>query len=119
MDTEAAILDIKKTTKSRVQEVDFNNLPFGKVYSDHMMYCDYVDGEWQQPKIRPYGPMEFDPSTKVFHYGQAVFEGMKAFKDDNDKVWLFRPERNFERINNSSKRLAIPEFPKEYFFERI
>lgn len=119
MDTEAAIIDIKKTTKSKINEVDFNNLPFGKIYSDHMMYCDYIDGKWQQPKIVPYGPMEFDPSTKVFHYGQAVFEGMKAFKDDNDKVWLFRPEKNFDRINKSSERMAIPQFPREYFFEGL
>lgn len=119
MDTKAAILNIKKTKNSRIREVDFNNLPFGKVYSDHMMYCDYIDGKWQRPQIVPYGPMEFDPSTKVFHYGQAVFEGMKAFKDENDEIWLFRPERNFERINKSSKRLAIPEFPKDYFFESL
>jgi branched-chain amino acid aminotransferase len=60
-----------------------------------------------------------DPSTSVFHYGQAVFEGMKAYKDDEDRVWLFRPDQNFERINKSSKRLSIPEFPKEYFFEGL
>ncbi|MFN2262533.1 MAG: branched-chain amino acid aminotransferase [Psychroflexus sp.] len=119
METNAALLNIKKVSESKIDQVDFSNLPFGKVYSDHMMYCDYFDGEWQQPQIVPYGPMEFDPSAKVFHYGQAVFEGMKAFKDDNDQVWLFRPERNFERINKSSKRLAIPEFPEEYFFESL
>jgi len=119
MNTEASIIDIKKTSKTRINEVDFSNLPFGKNYSDHMMFCDYVDGKWQRPQVVPYGPMEFDPSSKVFHYGQAVFEGMKAFKDDNDKVWLFRPERNFKRINNSSERLAIPQFPKEYFFESL
>jgi branched-chain amino acid aminotransferase len=63
--------------------------------------------------------MEFEPSAKVFHYGQAVFEGMKAFKDENDEVWLFRPDQNFERINKSSKRMAIPEFPKDHFFESL
>jgi branched-chain amino acid aminotransferase len=119
MNTDTAIIDIKKTSKTRINQVDFNNLPFGKVYSDHMMYCDFIDGKWQRPQVVPYGPMEFDPSTKVFHYGQAVFEGMKAFKDDDDQVWLFRPERNYERINKSSERLAIPEFPKEYFFESL
>ncbi len=119
MDTNAALLDIKKASQTKINEVDFNNLPFGKVYSDHMMYCDFIDGKWQRPQIVPYGPMEFDPSTKVFHYGQAVFEGMKAFKDNDDQVWLFRPERNFERINKSSKRMAIPEFPKDYFFESL
>lgn len=119
MDVSKLTLDIKKIEKSRINQVDFNNLAFGKNYSDHMMYCDYVDGEWQTPQIVPYGPMEFAPSTKVFHYGQAVFEGMKAFKDDQGKVHLFRPEQNFERINKSSKRLAIPEFPKELFFESL
>jgi len=119
METKTSPLNITKIQESKIGQVDFNNLPFGKVFTDHMMYCDYKNGEWQQPQIVPYGPMQFEPSAKVFHYGQAVFEGMKAFKDDNNKVWLFRPEKNFERINKSSKRLAIPEFPKEYFFEGL
>ncbi|NEV93921.1 branched-chain amino acid aminotransferase [Psychroflexus sp. YR1-1] len=112
-------LDIEKVETSRIDQVDFSNLQFGKQYADHMMYCDYIDGEWQTPKIVPYGPMEFEPSAKVFHYGQAVFEGMKAFKDDDGQIWLFRPEQNFERINKSSKRMAIPEFPKEHFFASL
>lgn len=112
-------LDITEIKNSKIDKVDFSNLEFGKINSDHMMYCDYIDGEWQTPKIVPYGPMEFEPSAKVFHYGQAVFEGMKAFKDEKDLVWLFRPEQNFERINKSSKRLAIPEFPKDYFFSSL
>lgn len=119
MEMKAETIDIKKASQSKISQVDFNNLPFGTVYSDHMMYCDYKDGEWQRPQIVPYGPMEFHPSAKVFHYGQAVFEGMKAFKDDDDQVWLFRPEKNFERINKSSIRLAIPEFPKSYFFDSL
>lgn len=119
MDTKTSILDIQPTSQSRINEVDFENLQFGKVYADHMMYCDYVDGEWQRPQIVPYGPMTLQPSAKVFHYGQAVFEGMKAFKDDDDQVWLFRPEQNFERINRSSQRMAIPEFPKAHFFESL
>ena len=119
MEMKAETIDIKKASQSKINKVDFNNLSFGNVYSDHMMYCDYEDGKWQRPQIVPYGPMEFAPSAKVFHYGQAVFEGMKAFKDDNDQIWLFRPEKNFERINKSSKRLAIPEFPEDYFFESL
>ncbi|PZD79597.1 branched-chain amino acid aminotransferase [Mesonia sp. K7] len=112
-------LDITLNNASRIDQVDFDNLVFGKHYTDHMLICDYVDGQWQTPKITPYGPMQMQPSSKVFHYGQAVFEGMKAFKDDQDKVWLFRPEDNFKRINISSKRMAIPEFPKEYFFSGL
>jgi branched-chain amino acid aminotransferase len=119
MESTATNLHIKKVETSRISKVDFNNLAFGKNYADHMMYCDFVDGQWQTPQIVPYGPMEFAPSAKVFHYGQAVFEGMKAFKDDDGLVHLFRPEKNFERINKSSERLAIPEFPKDLFFESL
>ena len=84
-----------------------------------MFECDFENGEWQTPKIRPYQPIMFDPSAKVFHYGQAVFEGMKAYKDDNDDIWLFRPDQNQERINKSAERLDMPAFPKEYFFEGL
>lgn len=112
-------IDIVKASSSKIESVDFENLIFGNTFTDHMMVCDYENGEWQQPKIRPYGPIELEPSAKVFHYGQAVFEGMKAFRDNDDTIWMFRPEENFNRINKSSKRLAIPEFPKEYFFKSL
>ena len=114
-----ATLSVTKSETSRVSGVDFNNLAFGRVFTDHMFYCDFKNGEWQQPKVVPYGPMTIDPSARVFHYGQAVFEGMKAYKDEEDHVFLFRPEDNFNRINKSSTRLAIPEFPKTYFFEGL
>ena len=71
-------LHIEKTTKSKISSVDFNNLKFGQIFTDHMFECDYENGAWQTPKIRPYQSLAFDPSAKVFHYGQAVFEGMKA-----------------------------------------
>ncbi|MGB7842383.1 MAG: branched-chain amino acid aminotransferase [Salinimicrobium sp.] len=112
-------IDVVEAKASRIDSVDFDNLKFGNVFTDHMMICDYTNGEWQTPKIQPYGPIELEPSAKVFHYGQAIFEGMKAFKDDQDQVWMFRPEANFERFNKSSVRLAIPEFPKELFFEGL
>lgn len=112
-------IDVVEAKTSKIDAVDFENLVFGNVFTDHMMICDYVDGEWQNPVIKPYGPIELEPSAKVFHYGQAIFEGMKAFKDDQDQVWLFRPEDNFKRFNKSSVRLAIPEFPKEFFFEGL
>ncbi|MGB3774869.1 MAG: branched-chain amino acid aminotransferase [Leeuwenhoekiella sp.] len=112
-------ISITKTKKSKIDQVDFKNLSFGTVFTDHMFICDYKNGAWQTPEIIPYGPMELDPSAKVFHYGQAVFEGMKAYKDDNDKIWLFRPDQNFERINKSSERLAMPAFPEEYFFDGL
>ncbi len=112
-------IKITKTTTSKITKVDFKNLNFGKVFTDHMFVCDYVNGSWQTPKIIPYGPLTLDPSARVFHYGQAVFEGMKAYKDDRGDTFLFRPDENFIRINKSAERLAIPEFPEEYFFNGL
>lgn len=112
-------LKIVKTEKSRISEVDFNNLKFGEIFTDHMFECDFENGQWGTPVIRPYQPIAFDPSAKVFHYGQAVFEGMKAYKDDNDDVWMFRPEQNQKRINISAERLDMPAFPEAYFFEGL
>ena len=110
---------VEKVKKSHIAEVDFGSLSFGTVFTDHMFECDYINGEWQTPTIKPYQPIMVAPSLKVFHYGQAVFEGMKAYKDSDGQVWLFRPDQNQERINKSSKRLAMPEFPKEYFMEAL
>ncbi len=110
---------VEKAKKSKISEVDFNNLAFGENFTDHMFVCDYKNGKWETPKIMPYQPLMMEPSARVFHYGQAVFEGMKAYKDDNGGIWMFRPDENFKRINRSSTRLAMPEFPEEYFFEGL
>lgn len=112
-------MKITHTQESKIKNVDFDNLSFGEIFTDHMFVCDYKDGQWSTPEIMPYQPIQMDPSSSVFHYGQAVFEGMKAYKDDADGVWLFRPEQNFARINKSSERLSMPEFPKEFFFEGL
>ncbi|MFT5236999.1 MAG: branched-chain amino acid aminotransferase [Flavobacteriaceae bacterium] len=112
-------ISVQKTTNTKINEIDFENLVFGKDFSDHMFECDFKNGAWQNPTIRPYGDLTISPSAKVFHYGQAVFEGMKAYKDDNGKVFLFRPDENQIRINKSSKRMSIPEFPKDLFFEAL
>ncbi|MCK5400781.1 MAG: branched-chain amino acid aminotransferase [Flavobacteriaceae bacterium] len=112
-------IEVIKTQNSKINEVDFNSLSFGEIFTDHMFECDFINGKWQKPKIRPYEALTIDPSARVFHYGQAVFEGMKAYKDDNDVIWLFRPDENFKRINKSAARLAIPEFPEDYFFEGL
>ncbi|TXN36273.1 branched-chain amino acid aminotransferase [Flagellimonas hymeniacidonis] len=110
---------VEKAKVSKINEVDFDNLPFGSVYSDHMLVCDYKDGKWNAPKIMPYQPLTLDPSAKIFHYGQSIFEGMKAYKDDEGSIWLFRPLENFKRLNKSAKRIAIPELPEEYFMEGL
>lgn len=112
-------ISVEKTRKSKIDQVDFNELPFGQIYSDHMLVCDYEDGKWQTPKIIPYQNISLDPSAKIFHYGQSVFEGMKAYKDEQDAIWLFRPLDNQKRLNISAKRLAMPELPESYFMEGL
>ena len=113
------MIKIEKTKKSKINEVDFDNLPFGQELSDHMFVCDFKNGKWEQPQIIPYQNISLDPSSKIFHYGQSVFEGMKAYKDATGQILLFRPLDNQKRINISAKRLAIPELPEEYFMEGL
>lgn len=112
-------ISVQKVSKSRISEVDFNNLTFGQEFSDHMLVCDYKNGKWELPKIVPFQNISLSPASKIFHYGQSVFEGMKAYKDKNDKILLFRPLENHKRINISSERLAIPAFPENYFMEGL
>lgn len=112
-------IKITKTKNSRLQTTDFENLGFGKVFSDHMLICDYKKGSWGEPEIVPFQPMSLMPSAKIFHYGQSIFEGMKAYKDNASNTWLFRPVENYIRLNKSAKRLAIPEIPKNIFFDGL
>ena len=112
-------IDVVKATSSKIDTVDFENLAFGNVFTDHMLVCDFKEGAWQKPVIKPYEPFMIDPSAKVFHYGQAIFEGMKAYKDENDDVWLFRPDQNYERFNKSAVRLAMPEIPSSIFIDGL
>lgn len=112
-------IKVTKAESSKRGQIDLENPGFGKFFTDHMFVCDYKDGQWQNPEIKPYESWKLDPSSKIFHYGQSVFEGMKAFKDKDDKTWLFRPDQNFKRLNTSCVRMAIPEFPEAYFFEAL
>ena len=112
-------IEIQRVEKSKISSVDFDNLPFGSVYSDHMLTCDYVNGEWQTPKIEPFAPISLMPSAKIFHYGQSIFEGMKAYKDDDGNIMLFRPDENWLRLNKSAKRLVIPEVPEDIFMDGL
>jgi len=117
--TELTRIEIKKTSESRLGQVDFSNLPFGQIFSDHMMVCEYKNGTWENPKIVPYEPISLAPSAKIFHYGQSIFEGLKAYKDAKGTTWLFRPLENQKRINKSAERLAMPAFPEQYFMEGL
>ncbi|WP_299128982.1 branched-chain amino acid aminotransferase [uncultured Winogradskyella sp.] len=112
-------IDISKTKTSKIDSVDFNNLSFGQVFTDHIYECDFEDGEWKNPRITPYQPIALQPSAKIFHYGQSIFEGMKAYKDANGGVFLFRPEDNYKRLNLSAQRLAMPQLPKAFFMEGL
>lgn len=108
---------IKKTENSRLHELDKNNIEFGKVYSDHMLIADYVDGAWKQPEIVPYGNLSMSPATSFFHYGQAIFEGVKAYKDPEGNPVIFRPQDNWKRMNRSAIRMGMPAIPEELFME--
>lgn len=112
-------IEIIKAKTTKINDVDFDDLKFGSVFSDHMLECNFKNGKWETPKVVPYEPIILDPSAKIFHYGQSVFEGMKAYKDSDENVWLFRPLDNFKRLNISSKRLAIPELPENYFMDGL
>ena len=112
-------MKISKINHSRIHSIDFSNLPFGRVFSDHMCICKYKNGTWQELEIIPYGKIQMMPGSQVLHYGQSVFEGMKAFKNSDNEVLLFRKEENFKRLNKSAKRLYIPEIPENIFMKGL
>ncbi len=119
METTTKPFSIEKVKTSKIDQVDFDNLNFGSVFTDHMLVCDYKNGVWETPKIMPYQAISLEPSAKIFHYGQSIFEGMKAYKDGNGDVWMFRPMDNFKRFNISANRMAIPELPENFFIEGL
>jgi branched-chain amino acid aminotransferase len=112
-------INVKETEHSRLSELDFNNIQFGKVFSDHMFTLDYKDNHWGDGQILPYGPVLMSPSTSALHYGQAIFEGMKAYKNEKGDIALFRPLDNHKRINISAERMCMPTIPQEYFLEGL
>ncbi|MGZ3884684.1 MAG: branched-chain amino acid aminotransferase [Bacteroidia bacterium] len=110
-------LDIKvnKIPKSRISEYDVNNVPFGKCFSDHMFVAEFADGKWQKAYIEPYHDIPMSYAMSALHYGQAIFEGMKAYKNEKGEISLFRPIENFKRMNKSAIRMAMPEVPEDIF----
>lgn len=116
MSTTEAI-KVTKVERSRRPSVDYANLPFGKYFTDHMLVAKYRDGQWQEPEIVPYGPITFDPSMTTLHYGQSIFEGIKAYRLSDGGVCLFRPDANFRRFNHSAKRMEMPEIPEHIFLD--
>ena len=112
-------MKIKKVKSSKINSVDFDNINFGSVFTDHMFECSFKNGSWVNPKIKAYQPIMMDPSARALHYGQACFEGMKAFKDDSNCTWLFGPLEKYKRLVSASKRLAMRVFPEETFINGL
>ena len=112
-------LSVTTVSHSRISDVDFENLDFGGVFSDHMFSMRFRDGRWQQPEVVPYGPVEVDPANATLHYGQAVFEGLKAFMGNDGAVRFFRPDMNYRRLRDSCERLCIPAPDEAHFFAAL
>ena len=112
-------IPVTKTTHSKLSETDFSSLVFGKSISDHMFVADYQNGAWGDFRIVPYGPMEIYPGNATLHYGQAIFEGMKAYKNEKGQVIVFRAESNARRLNESAKRMCMPTVPENIFIEAL
>jgi branched-chain amino acid aminotransferase len=108
-------ISITRTQASRIESIDFKNIQFGKVFSDHMFSATYKDGQWGDPQIIPFADIPMNPGMSSLHYGQAVFEGMKAYKNAAGEVLLFRPNDNAARINKSLERMCMPAIPEEMF----
>ena len=110
-------ITITKAERSKLQEINFENLPFGRYFTDHMLEADYENGEWKNVEIKPYQPLLLKPSVVALHYGQAIFEGIKAYKNQQGDAFIFRPYDNFKRFNISAERMEMPTIPEEIFIE--
>jgi branched-chain amino acid aminotransferase len=110
-------INTTKVNTSRIHESDPHNLKFGQIYSDHMLIANYENGQWQDPEILPYGDLSMSPSTTFMHYGQAIFEGIKAYKNKNGEINIFRPDENWKRFNASAWRMGMPDVPEHIFME--
>lgn len=108
---------ITKAERSKLQELSLDNLPFGRYFSDHMLEADYENGEWKNIEIKPYQPLLLSPSVAAIHYGQAIFEGIKAYKDQQGNPAIFRPHDNYRRFNASATRMQMPTVPEDLFME--
>jgi branched-chain amino acid aminotransferase len=115
--TAAADIIVTKAEHSKLKDINLENIPFGKYFTDHMLEADYEDGEWKNVEIKPYQPLLLAPSLAALHYGQAIFEGIKAYKNAEGEVFIFRPYDNFKRFTISAERMEMPQVPEEIFME--
>ncbi len=112
-------ISINRVKASRINQVDFANIPFGKIYTDHMFVADYRQGQWRNLRIVPYGHIAVSPATPALHYGQSIFEGMKAYRGPEGEALVFRPQDNWKRMNISAGRMCMPHIPEELFMESL
>lgn len=112
-------ITLKQSVNSRINEVDFDNIKFGRVFSDHQFIAEYNGNEWVNLRVEPYGPISMSPAISALHYGQSIFEGMKAYKDPNGNALLFRPLDNWRRLNASARRMGMVELPQDVFMEGL
>ncbi|MDE0309308.1 MAG: branched-chain amino acid aminotransferase [Acidiferrobacterales bacterium] len=112
-------MEIHRTTQSRINEVDFAKITFGSLFSDHMFAMEYVDGKWRNHRIEPFGPIEVNPVSASLHYGQAIFEGMKAYRGVDGEIRIFRPEMNYRRLSASCERMCMPLVDQDTFINSI
>ena len=119
METTMQNIKIQTVAESRATAVDFDNIPLGRTFTDHMFICQYEDGQWQDPEIRPLELIPTHPAAMALHYGQAIFEGMKATVDASGNPMLFRAYDNAARLNFSAARMGMPDFPEELFVEGL
>ncbi|MEJ7737077.1 MAG: branched-chain amino acid aminotransferase [Chitinophagaceae bacterium] len=110
-------INVTKVERSKLHDISLQNIPFGKYFTDHILEADYENGEWKMPEIKPYQPLILSPSLAALHYGQAVFEGIKAYKDSRGNAAIFRPYENYKRFNISAERMQMPPVPEEIFME--
>lgn len=114
-----ANIEVRRTNHSKIRDVDFENLEFGKYVADHMLVCDYAAGEWQRPLIVPFANLSINPATLALHYGQTVFEGMKAFRMQDGRINIFRVERHYDRFVRSLERMCMVAPPKDVFIDGL
>ena len=115
--TEEMEITITKTANSKLGLVDLNNVAFGQVFTDHMLEADFEDGEWKNIEIKPFGPLSLSPSLSAIHYGQSIFEGIKAYRHNDGEAYIFRPKENYARFNLSAERMCMPVVSEELFLE--
>ncbi len=115
--TDALDISITRVERSKLQDLNLDDLPFGRYFSDHMLEADYENGEWKNVEIKPYQPLLLSPSVAAIHYGQAIFEGIKAYRNAAGDAFIFRPHDNYERFNVSAARMQMPAVPEDLFME--